>query len=110
MAAAQSLKTFLVKSGHTVELALTGSDGILAARRFIPETVLCDIGLPDLAGYAVAEVLRQEAKLKGAYLIAMSGYGQQGDRRRALEAGFDRHLTKPIDLSELERLLGGLEP
>jgi PAS domain S-box-containing protein len=108
LAAAQSLKTFLAKTGHTVEVALSGSSAVVAALKFAPEVVLCDIGLPGLDGYAVARSLREHPKLKPVYLIAMSGYGQEYDQRRALEAGFDKYLTKPIDLSELERLFDGL--
>lgn len=107
LAAAQNLQTFLVKLGHTVQIALSGWDGIEAAHRFQPEIVVCDIGLPGLDGYAVGKALRQASKLQGAYLIAVSGYGQQGNQQRALAAGFDKYLTKPVDLSELERLVGG---
>jgi signal transduction histidine kinase/ActR/RegA family two-component response regulator len=108
VAAAQSLKTFLLNSGHTVELALSGSDGLVVAGRFEPEVVLCDIGLPELDGYAVARLLRQEPKVTDAYLIAVSGYGRESDQKLAMEAGFDRYLTKPIDLQELQRLLAEL--
>jgi signal transduction histidine kinase/ActR/RegA family two-component response regulator len=109
VAAAQSLKTFLLNSGHTVELALSGSDGLVVAGCFEPEVVLCDIGLPELDGYAVARLLRQEPKVKDAYLIAVSGYGRKSDQKLAMEAGFDTYLTKPIDLQELQRLLGELD-
>ena len=68
--------------------------------------MLCDIGLPgSLDGYAVARAFRADPELRSAFLIALTGYGQEEDRRRALEAGFDTHLTKPADLDDLRRLL-----
>jgi CheY-like chemotaxis protein/two-component sensor histidine kinase len=105
VAAARSLRVFLGEKGHRVEIAHTGPDGVEAARRVRPDVVLCDIGLPGLDGYAVARLLRQEAELKGLCLIAVSGYGQEADQRRALAEGFDAYLTKPIDFKELERVL-----
>jgi len=107
--AARSMEMFLSDSGHTVEIAHTGPTGIEVARRFRPEVVLCDIGLPELDGYEVARTLRQEQG-NGLVLIAITGYGQQSDRRRARGAGFDNHLTKPVDLDELNRLLVRLQP
>ena len=106
--AAKSTQMFLVGSGHTVEVAHDGQTGIEMARRFRPEVVLCDIGLPGLDGYAVCRALRLEPQLKEVYLIAVTGYGQEEDQLRARVAGFDSHLTKPIDLSGLERTLAGL--
>jgi len=106
--AARSTRMFLAGDGHIVEVAHDGQSGIETARRFHPQVVLCDIGLPGLDGYAVCRALRQDPELKKAYLIAITGYGQQDDQLNAREAGFDFHLTKPIDLSELERILAGL--
>jgi CheY-like chemotaxis protein len=68
---------------------------------------LCDLGLPGMDGYQVARELRRHPATAHAHLIAISGYGQEEDERRALEAGFDRHLTKPIDIPELQHLLAG---
>jgi CheY-like chemotaxis protein len=107
-AGARNIEKFFTQSGHTVEVVHTGPEGIQAARGFKPEVVLCDIGLPGLDGYAVARALRQEPDLKQAYLIAVTGYGRPEDQQRALEAGFDTHLTKPIDLNELKSLVGKL--
>jgi CheY-like chemotaxis protein len=67
--------------------------------------VLCDIGLPGMNGYEVAAALRREPIFHGARLIAVSGYAQEEDQRRCREAGFDMHLTKPVDFEELRRLL-----
>jgi CheY-like chemotaxis protein len=95
----------LSQAGHALELAHSGPEGIETARRFKPDVVLCDIGLPGLDGYGVARLLRQEPAAHGMYLIAVSGYGQEADQRRALDEGFDAYLTKPIDLKKLERIL-----
>ena len=106
--AARSTRMFLAGSGHTVEVAHDGQTGIETARRFRPEVVLCDIGLPVMDGYAVCQALRQEPGLGDAYLIAITGYGQEEDERRARDAGFDAHLTKPVNLDDVERLLSEL--
>jgi CheY-like chemotaxis protein len=76
------------------------------AREFRPEVVLCDLGLPGgMDGYAVARAMRKDPDLSAALLIATTGYGQAEDQRRCREAGFDAHLTKPVDFGELQRLL-----
>jgi CheY-like chemotaxis protein len=103
--AAETLRELLELYGCTVEVAFSGSSGLDVARRFCPEVVLCDLGLPGLDGYAVAAALREEPGTAGARLIAISGYGQEEDKRRCREAGFDLHLTKPVDPTELQRYL-----
>jgi CheY-like chemotaxis protein len=104
--AAESLALLLRLVGHEVEVAFDAGEGLDKARRFRPEVVLCDIGLPGaMDGYDLAEAFRADPQMRSAYLIALTGYGQEEDRRRALEAGFDAHLTKPADLDELRRLL-----
>jgi CheY-like chemotaxis protein len=100
---AHSLQLYLQRFGHRVEVARSGSEGIELARRFLPQAVLCDIGLPGADGYQVARALRDMDDLAGARILAISGYGQKTDRQRARQAGFDEHLTKPVDL---DRLLG----
>jgi len=90
-------------SGYQVEVTHTGLAGVAAARRFLPHVVLCDIGLPEMDGYGVAGELRRDPATSGARLIALSGYGQEEDRRRSREAGFDVHLVKPVGLKERER-------
>lgn len=102
--AAESMRLLLEAFGHQVAVAHTGQAGVALAREFQPEVVLCDIGLPrGMDGYAVARALREDASR--AYLIALTGYGQEEDQRRAREAGFDLHLTKPVDPRALEPLL-----
>lgn len=102
--AAFSLQIILELAGHEVSLAHTGPAGLEAARRLRPDVVLCDLGLPEMDGYAVATALRDDPNCK-SFLVAMSGYGTENDQRRAREAGFDVHLTKPVDPTDLERLL-----
>jgi signal transduction histidine kinase/DNA-binding response OmpR family regulator len=106
---AESMRMLLALSGHQVDVAPTGVAGVERARSFRPEVVLCDIGLPGgMDGYAVARALRADPDLSSVYLIAATGYGQAEDQRRSREAGFDAHLTKPIDFAELQRLLATL--
>jgi CheY-like chemotaxis protein len=101
----QTLAEVLALHGHRVEVAADGASGIAKARALRPDVVLCDIGLPDIDGYAVAQALRSDPNLRSAYLVALSGYAQPRDRRRASEAGFDAHLAKPADLEELARIV-----
>jgi CheY-like chemotaxis protein len=103
--AAATLRDFLELSGHEVELASSGTDGVSAARRFHPEVVLCDLGLPGMTGYEVAAQLRRDPETASVKLIAVTGYGRDEDRRRSKEAGFDLHLTKPVDPTQLRQLL-----
>lgn len=93
---AETLRQLLYYSGYEVAVAFTGQEGLSAAKRMKPHVVLCDIGLPDTNGFVVASTLREEAG-PGLRLIAVTAYGQEEDRRRALEAGFDLHLVKPVD-------------
>ena len=95
--AAESLRRLLYHSGYEVAVAFTGQEGLRAARRMRPDVVLCDIGLPDSNGFVVAAALREEPETAGARLIAVTAYGEDEDRRRALAAGFDLHLVKPVD-------------
>ncbi len=104
--AAESLKDWLELSGNSVLVAHSGPAGLELARSCKPDVVLCDIGLPGMNGYEVATAIRNAGDLRSVCLIAMTGYGLDEDRRRALEAGFDHHLTKPVDPWVLERLLG----
>jgi CheY-like chemotaxis protein len=103
--AAESLRTLLDLLGYEVAVAATGPDGVAAARAGHPDVVLCDIGLPGLDGYGVARELRTDPATVDLLLIAVTGYGRDEDRRRALEAGFDHHLTKPVDPEALQPLV-----
>jgi PAS domain S-box-containing protein len=107
--AAETLRELLDLHGHEVEVAYSGTEGLAAARCFRPDVVLCDLGLPGMDGYAVAAELRSSPETARARLIAVSGYGQMEDRDRAREAGFDLHLTKPVDPERLSRLLAEWE-
>ena len=104
--AAESMALLLQLKGHEVAVAHSGQEGLDKARQLRPHVVLCDIGLPGaLDGYAVARAFRDDPTLHSARLIALTGYGQEEDQRRAREAGFDLHLTKPADPEILQRLL-----
>ncbi|MGE5302765.1 MAG: ATP-binding protein [Alphaproteobacteria bacterium] len=103
--AARTMGTLLAKLGHEVEVAHSGPEGIESARRLRPDIVLCDIGLPGMDGYAVARAMREDPGLADVCLLAITGYGQVEDQRRSLAAGFDMHLTKPVDLKKLQELL-----
>jgi CheY-like chemotaxis protein len=103
--AARTLSEALVGWGHEVHVAHDGPTAVERALRLRPDVVLLDIGLPHMDGYAVAERLRDEASLSGVVLIALSGYGQAGDRDRTRAAGFRDHLVKPVDLVSLSALL-----
>ena len=101
---ATSLMLLLQTMGHEVESAYDGVEALEAAQRFAPDTVVLDIGLPRMNGYEVARRLREQSD-RHYQLIALTGWGQQEDRERAQEAGFDHHLVKPVDVDQLARLL-----
>lgn len=92
--------------GNEVTAAHSGPEALEAARTFRPDFVLLDIGLPGMDGYQVASALREEEAHAGTVIIAVSGYGQEEDRRRSQAAGFDHHLVKPVDFDSLLSLLG----
>ena len=103
--AAESLSMLLELAGHEVRVAHLGRSALSRAQAFRPDTVLLDIGMPDLSGYEIAQDIRRQAWGTGIQLIALTGWGQENDRRRSLEAGFDHHLTKPIDPDQLEGVI-----
>jgi DNA-binding response OmpR family regulator len=103
--AAESCAMMLELSGHYVKTAYTGQQAFEIAETFRPHAVLLDIGLPDVNGYELAQKLRAAPWGGDVVLIAVTGWGQAEDRRRAFEAGFDHHLTKPIAPQTLETLL-----
>jgi CheY-like chemotaxis protein len=105
--ARDALRVLLELDGYDVEAAADGPQGLELARAKAPAVALIDIGLPGMDGYEVARKLRA---LPGprAYLVALTGYSDPDDRRRAEEAGFDAHVVKPVDPDELTRLLARL--
>ena len=94
-------------SGHQVRSAKDGLQALHVATEFRPDVVLLDIGLPLMDGYEVARRLRQAPQTAGALLIALTGYGQQGDRQRGRDAGFDGHMLKPVDPHALAKMIDG---
>jgi signal transduction histidine kinase/ActR/RegA family two-component response regulator len=103
--AADTLACLMRLEGHTVEVAFDGATALSVAAQFQPKVVLLDIGMPGLDGYQVVRELRARETTKSAIIVALTGYGQPSDRKRAEAAGFDDHLTKPIDPSVLMALL-----
>jgi len=102
---AESMSILLEMLGHEVRVMYDGAAAIAAAGDFKPEVVLLDIGLPGIDGYQVARALRAEPATAGALLIALTGYGQESDRQRTRDAGFDHHLVKPASLDDIERVI-----
>jgi CheY-like chemotaxis protein len=102
---ADSLRMLLGLYGCEVAVAYSGPDGVRVAGLFRPDVVICDIGLPGLDGYVVARQLGGDPATAGARLIAVTAYGQDEDRRRSQEAGFEQHLVKPVDPNALLRVL-----
>ncbi|MBN3758539.1 response regulator [Paraburkholderia sp. Tr-20389] len=102
---AESMSILLEMLGHEVRVMYDGAAAIAAASEFKPEVVLLDIGLPGVDGYQVARALRAEPATAGALLIALTGYGQDSDRQRTRDAGFDHHLVKPASLDDIERVI-----
>jgi CheY-like chemotaxis protein len=101
--AAETLREVLQAYGYVTQIAYDGPSGLEAAKSFRPDVALLDIGLPLMDGYEVARRIRQLPELRAIRLIAVTGYGQPSDRLRSAQAGFDRHLVKPVDLAELRR-------
>lgn len=101
--AADSLALMLQADGHTTRVVYAAEAALEELCDFIPDVVLLDIGLPGMDGYAVARLMRQ--RVPSARLIALTGYGQAEDKRRAQEAGFDHHLLKPVEPETLGMLL-----
>jgi CheY-like chemotaxis protein len=102
---ADSLKELLELEGHSVEVAYDGRAGIEKARAIRPEIIICDIGLPGLNGFEVARQIRADLG-SSPTLVALTGYAQADDQCRAFDAGFDHHLSKPMDLQKIRALLG----
>ncbi len=108
--AAQSLALVLELMGNTVALAADGVEAVEQAERMRPDVVMLDIGMPRMNGYEAARRIRAQPENRDTVLIAFTGWGQDEDRRRSEQAGFNLHLTKPVDPSALESLLAALPP
>jgi signal transduction histidine kinase len=106
--ARKSLATLLELLGHRVEVAADGAQGVALALAARPQVALVDLGLPGMDGCEVAEKIRAALGDDHICLIALTGFGQEDDRRRTLDAGFSAHLVKPVDMEELTRLLANL--
>jgi CheY-like chemotaxis protein len=105
--AANSLALLLKLGGHETTCVYSSVDALQRAVAFKPDVVLLDIGLPDMDGYEVAQRMRELPGLRDVRLVAVTGYGRSDDRIRARDAGFDDHLTKPVEYSVLARMLAG---
>ena len=100
-----SLATMLEMLGHEARAAFDGVAAVETAESYKPDIVLLDIGLPKMSGLAAARKIREQSWGQAMFLIAVTGWGDEKDRRRSAEAGFDLHLVKPVDPAELENVL-----
>jgi len=98
----------LEMTGHQTQLAFDGLEAVEAAKSFRPDVILMDLGMPKLNGFEAARQIRQLPWSQGVVLVALTGWGQEGDRNRTVEAGFDCHLVKPVELAALRTLLAEL--
>jgi signal transduction histidine kinase/CheY-like chemotaxis protein len=105
-AASETLGKLLEFKGYSVRFTHDGTSTLRAAEEFEPHIIMLDIGLPDMSGYDVARTLRERGT--DAAMIAVTGYGQSEDKARSKEAGFDHHLTKPVGINDLEKILAPL--
>jgi signal transduction histidine kinase/CheY-like chemotaxis protein len=109
--AADSLAMLLQMDGHEVHVAYSGKQALEAATSgFLPDVAILDLGLPDIDGYELARRLRHDLKMQRATLVALTGWGQDEHKQRAREAGFDHHLTKPVDPDQLTALIAATQP
>jgi len=106
--AADSLGMLLELAGHDVKVAYSGNAALASGASYKPDVVILDIGMPDMSGHDVARLGRRESWGKSAYFVALTGWGQTADKERAAAAGFDHHLTKPIDADVLSALLDAI--
>ncbi|HEY1226663.1 MAG TPA: response regulator [Ramlibacter sp.] len=101
----ETLVALLEMLGHEVAGAADGRQAVQRAAEFRPQVVLLDLGLPVMDGFEVARTLRQDSRFEDVFIAALTGWGADGDRRRPADAGFDAHLTTPVDLPALEAVL-----
>jgi CheY-like chemotaxis protein len=102
---AYSVAAVLRRKGHDVQVAVTGTAALEAARADPPDVALVDLGLPDIDGYEVGRRLRNHADSRGVLLVALTGQSDDDSRERSQKAGFRCHLTKPVSFADLERVL-----
>jgi len=108
VSSAETTGQMLAKVGHKITLAYDGPEALEAARQMKPDVIMLDIGLPTMSGYEVCRELRKDPQFRKTTFIAQTGWGQERDREEAREAGFDHHLTKPVDFSSLSAILAGV--
>jgi CheY-like chemotaxis protein len=102
---AKSLGMLLEMMGHQVRVAYNGLTALEISAEFVPDVALIDVGLPGMDGYELARRIRAQPQLQHTVLIAQTGWGREEDRENSREAGFDHHLSKPIDHQLLEKIL-----
>ena len=107
--AAQSTAELLTLCGHKVQVAGCGDDALRAVTSEVPDVVLLDIGLPDMDGWEVARRLRDQVTGKQPFVVAITGYGSDGDRWQSADAGIDLHLVKPVDPGDLTSLMAWIQ-
>lgn len=107
---AASLSLALASFGHDVRTALSGAEGIALFDKFLPDVVVCDLGMPDLSGDAVAQRLRARSDNRRPVLLSLSGDHSESAKGRSRAAGFDAHLAKPVDLDSLQAAMLTLQP
>lgn len=106
----ETLATLLAMDGHVIKCAYDGESGLNLIKAELPNLVFCDIGLPGkLDGYGVARGVRQDTAINKIFMVALSGYGQERDKKLAFESGFDEHLLKPVDFKELTAMINAAE-
>jgi CheY-like chemotaxis protein len=106
--AADTLSMLLEVLGHRAQVAHDGHAALDAVLDFRPQVVFLDIGMPGMSGYDVAEAIRNDRRFDQPLLVALTGWGSEDDRVRTRAAGFDLHLTKPIDLAAIEKMLSSV--
>jgi two-component system CheB/CheR fusion protein len=103
--AANSLRVLLQLLGHEVHVAFTGPEGIAAAHAYLPDLVLCDLGLPGCSGWEVARQVHKDPATATTRFVAFTGYDTHEDRRRSAEAGFEAHYAKPVEVNDILSVL-----
>jgi signal transduction histidine kinase/ActR/RegA family two-component response regulator len=107
---ADGLAMLLSMSGHDVRVAHDGRTAVSEARAAKPDMILLDLGLPEISGYEVAKLIRAESADRQPLIVALTGWGQDTDRQRTRDAGFDHHLVKPVDIETLRTLIASVKP